>query len=75
MTKIELLQERLKKVQDQMKIIAGDFPVDVGEAIKFKNLNLERKQLTKDIKSCKSNNPDLMCSNCDCWKHVRHMCS
>jgi len=73
--KIEILQERLKDIENQIRLIAGDFPARLNDAIKFKNLDSDRKQIIKDINLCKSNDPDVMCSECDCWKHVRHMCS
>ena len=28
-----------------------------------------------DADYCKSKDPDKMCSDCDCWKHFRMMCS
>ena len=75
MSKIELLQEQLNIINQQINLISIDYPVDVNNAFKYTNLVEERTKLIKDIKSCKSDDPDLMCSDCDCWKHTRQMCS
>lgn len=38
-------------------------------------VELIAEQKVDDKKKCKSKNPDVMCSDCDCWKHTRSMCS
>jgi len=40
-----------------------------------RELKVLKKNKTKDDKSCKSKDPDNMCSFCNCWKITRAYCS
>jgi hypothetical protein len=40
-----------------------------------RELKALKKDKAKDDKSCKSQDPDAMCSFCNCWKITRAYCS
>ena len=70
------------RLQKKLKYIEQKYP-----DFDFRNSSM-RSDLTKyweeqkkliyaevDVKACKSDNPDYMCSDCNCWKRSRANCS
>ena len=81
-TKISEHNQKIKRLKEKLKSIEEKYPdFDFKDREMFRDLK-KHDELTKkliysntDSNACKSDNPDFMCENCNCWKHTRAMCS
>ena len=74
--------KKYKSLDKRLKEIEKKYP-----DFDFRNLSLrndlekywklERELIYESVDTdfCKSDNPDHMCSDCNCWKRARAMCS
>ena len=82
-SKLEILKNRLEKVEKQREKVRGCSPLTHGwQTKKYAKASkdwdyyaLIKMQLIQEIDCCNSEDPDDMCNNCNCWKQTRLSCS
>lgn len=41
----------------------------------YQKYEREKERIIENMQACKSDDPDSMCEDCNCWKMTREMCS
>ena len=80
---INVLQQKLSKIEKKLEKVRGCSPLTHGWQTKkyakaskdWDYYSVIKMQLIQEIDCCNSENPDDMCSNCNCWKQTRTSCS
>ena len=74
--------QKIKKYQKEIDTIEKKYPnLDVKskqvyrDVIKLQELYDKLIVAKVDAKQCQSDNPNHICSDCDCWKNTRMICS
>lgn len=75
-------KRRIKLIESKIEKLKTGFPL-----VDFKNIEVKRAYekyyellnqliyLTVDVKFCKTENRNEMCSDCNCWKSVASRCN
>ena len=73
--KADRLQKKLSKIEEKYSHI--DFRDSTLRSDLLKYWDDQKKLIYTEVdaKACKSDNPDFMCSDCNCWKRSRASCS
>lgn len=69
--KIEYIMRTIEHRHPEIDFNNERLKHDISDYFKLKQ---QLKDEQDDIICCVSDNPDMMCSDCNCWKKTRAMC-
>lgn len=64
--RLQTIERRIRKIEDQVEdliIKKRDYEFQLGRALAGKSVG----------PACRSDDPDVMCLDCDCWKQTRKL--
>ena len=73
--KAKMYRERMDEIQAKYPEINMKSRELQSDMIEFHNLFIKVIDEEINERKCKSDNPDDMCSDCNCWKYARMICS